>query len=208
MYFSLVEKYFTYMRTSAPSLLPIFRSQLQADLLAALLSPDAQPVSIAELARMLRAPHPTVHREVDRLEKAALITTRKLGNARLVEANSASPYLPELSALVTRAFGVPAVLRRELGAVEGIDAAAVFGSWAHRATGGSGSVPRDIDLLIIGEADLDEVYDAVSRAEEALRLPVDVVKMRRSEWKRQRDGFLEAVESRPMAMLWGELASL
>lgn len=186
-------------------MLPIFRSELQGNLLAALLSPDAQPVSIAELARMLRAPHPTVHREVDRLEKAGLVITRKLGNVRLVEADRESPYLPELSALVIRAFGVPAVLRRELGGVGGIDVAAVFGSWAHRVGGGSGPVPRDIDLLVIGDADLDEVHNAVSRAEEALRLPVDVVKMRRSEWKRQRAGFLEAVESRPMVMLWGEL---
>lgn len=193
------------MRTAAPGSLPIFRSELQGNLLAALFSPDAQAVSIAELARMLRAPHPTVHREVDRLEKAGLVVTRKLGNVRLVEADKGSPYLPELSSLVTRAFGVPAVLRRELGSVEGIDAAAVFGSWADRATGGSGPVPRDIDLLVIGDADLDEVYKAVSRAEEALRLPVDVVKMRRSEWKRQQAGFLETVESRPMVILWGEL---
>ncbi|MBK5228730.1 MAG: MarR family transcriptional regulator [Actinobacteria bacterium] len=195
------------MRTQAPSLLPIFRSQLQADVLAVLLSPDAEPVSIAELARMLRAPHATVHREIERLEAAELVTTRKLGNLRLVEADKGSPYIDiaELSALVTRAFGVPAILRRELDSVEGIEAAAVFGSWADRATGGSGPVPRDIDLLIIGEADLDEVYAAVTRAEQALRLPVDVVKMRRSEWKKQRQGFLESVQSRPMVILWGDL---
>ncbi|MPZ70903.1 MAG: helix-turn-helix domain-containing protein [Actinobacteria bacterium] len=193
------------MRTAAAGLLPIFRSELQANLLAVVLSPDAEPVSIAELARILRAPHPTVHREVERLERAGLVTTRRLGNIRLVEANKESPYTPELRSLVTRAFGVPAILRRELEAVEGIEAAAVFGSWADRATGGSGPVPRDIDLLVIGDADLDDVYAAVSRAEEVLRLPVDVVKMRRSEWKRQRRGFLESVESRPMVVLWGEL---
>lgn len=49
------------MRSAAPALLPIFRSRLQADILAALLlNPDAE-YSLTELAERFKAPPSTVH---------------------------------------------------------------------------------------------------------------------------------------------------
>lgn len=53
------------MRSSAPALLPIFRSRLQADILALLLNPDDE-YSLTELAQRFHAPLSTVHGEVKR----------------------------------------------------------------------------------------------------------------------------------------------
>ena len=46
---------------------------------------------------------------------------------RLVRANTASPYYGGLAEVLTRAFGVPAVLAEALPPVRGINAAYIYG---------------------------------------------------------------------------------
>ena len=64
------------MRSAAPALLPVFRSQLQADILAALLLNPGQEYSLTELAQRFGAPLSTVHGEVKRLTGAGLLHRR------------------------------------------------------------------------------------------------------------------------------------
>src|ERR1035437_1039136 len=100
------------MRTSAPPLLAVFRSQLQGDLLARVLLSPGQ-LSVSDLARVLGAPIPTVAREVTRLEGAGLLTTSRVGRARLVSGNDVNPALGPLRELVMIAFGPRQVINDE-----------------------------------------------------------------------------------------------
>jgi len=159
-------------RQPAPSLLPVLRSQQQGEILALILGDPELEVSLTEIAARTGAPHASVYREVHRAEQAGLVTTRKLGNVRLVRANTASPYYGGLSEILTRAFGVPAVLTEALQSVQGITAAYIYGSWAARHEGQPGQRPvGDIDVLILGEPDRDQLYAAVSAAEERAGYP-------------------------------------
>ena len=146
-------------RAAAPSLLPVLRSQQQGEILALLLGDPGLEVSLTEIARRTGAPHPSVHREVERAQRAGLVTSRKVGNTRLVRADTASPYYAGLAEVLTRAFGVPAVLAAEFRGVRGISAAYVYGSWAARHAGQPGERPvGDIDVLVLGEPDRDQLY--------------------------------------------------
>lgn len=188
--------------TRAPSLLPILRSRQQGEILALLLGdPDAE-LSLTDVARLTGAPHPSVFREVERAERAGLVTSRKVGNTRLVRADVASPYYAGLADVLTRAFGVPAVLAGELAAVQGIAAAWVFGSWAARHAGQAGVRPvGDIDVLVLGDPDRDALYEAASRAERRLGRPVQVT-VRGASWLESGTGsFHDTVTSRPMLRL-------
>lgn len=79
------------------------------------------------------------------------MTTRKVGNTRLARANTDSPYYAGLSEVLTRAFGVPAIVAQALAPVAGISAAYIYGSWAARHQGHTGQRPvGDIDVLILG----------------------------------------------------------
>jgi predicted nucleotidyltransferase len=186
----------------SPSLLPILRSQQQGEILALLLGdPDAE-LSLTDIARLTGAPHPSVFREVERAERAGLVTSRKVGNTRLVRADTASPYYAGLADVLTRAFGVPAVLAGELAAVSGITAAWVFGSWAARHAGKGGVRPvGDIDVLVLGDPDRHALYEAASRAEGRLGRPVQVT-VRGALWLESGSGsFHDTVTSRPMLQL-------
>jgi len=189
-------------RTPSPSLLPILRSQQQGEILALLLGDPDLEISLTEIAARTGAPHPSVHREVERAEQAGLVTSRKVGNTRLVRANTDSPYYDGLADVLTKAFGVPAVLARLLREVRGIKDASIYGSWAARHAGQSGVRPvGDIDLLVLGEPDRDQLYEALAQAERLLGRTVQVT-VRDPNWLESGSGsFRQTVLSRPMLRL-------
>jgi DNA-binding transcriptional ArsR family regulator len=182
--------------------LPILRSQQQGEILALLLGDPDLELSLTEIAARTGTPHASVHREIGRAERAGLVVTRKLGNTRLVRANTASPYYAGLAEILTRAFGVPAVLAEVLQPVGGIAAAYIYGSWAARHEGQAGQRPvGDIDVLVLGEPDRDQLYAALSDAEERLGRPVQAT-IRSANWLDTGSGaFHDTVTGRPLLMI-------
>jgi predicted nucleotidyltransferase len=186
------------MRASAPPLLPIFRSQLQGELLALVLADPARRWTIDELAERTGEPYQTVATEVRRLQEAELLEATTVGRTKLLSANQTNPYLRPLSQLATMAFGPPIVIGKEFAAVDGIETIYIYGSWAARYQGEPGPAPNDIDVLVIGRPDRDEVYDAARRAQQRLGREVNVTQRTRKQWDTATDGFSEQVRSSPM----------
>jgi len=183
-------------------LLPILRSQQQGEILALLLGDPDLELSLTEIAERTGTPHPSVHREIDRAEQAGLVTTRKVGNTRLVRADTASPYYAGLSDVLTKAFGVPAVIADALQRVKGISDAYIYGSWAARHAGQPGQRPvGDIDVLVLGTPDRDQLFDALSAAEKRLGRPIQAT-IRDDDWLDSGSGsFHDTVTSRPLLKL-------
>jgi len=189
-------------RQPAPSLLPILRSQQQGEILALLLGDPDLELSLTEIAARTGTPHASVYREIQRAEQAGLVTSRKIGNTRLVRANADSPYYGGLAEILTRSFGVPAVLAEALRDVSGITAAYIYGSWAARHEGQAGQRPvGDIDVLVLGKPDRDQLYAALSTAEERLARLVQPT-IRDSTWLESGSGaFHDTITSRPLVRL-------
>ena len=129
------------MRTAAPALIPIFRSALQARVLLLVLTDD-EPHTIADLTRLLRAPEPTVYREVRRLLEADLLASTRVGRAVVLRPADQNPATGPLRQLLTVTYGPVAYLERALSGVAGIQEAHVYGSWAARWHGEPGPVCR------------------------------------------------------------------
>lgn len=186
-------------RSPPPPLLPILRSQQQAELLALLLGNPDLEVSLSDLADRTRVPYASVHREIERAEATGLLTSRKVGRTRLVRANVASPYYAGLADVLTKAFGVPHLLASALSNVPGIERAIIYGSWAARYSGepGQRSV-GDIDVLVLGEPDRDALFEAVSAMQEQVGRQVQLT-IRDRDWLTSGTGsFHDTVTSRPM----------
>jgi len=181
-------------------LMAIFRSQLQGELLAGVLLAPGSP-TISGLARDLRAPIPTVQREVSRLEAAGVLSSRRIGRARLVEADESNPALEPLRQLVLVAFGSRFVVAEELRAVAGVEEAYLFGSWAARYEGEHGRPPGDVDVLIVGTSDRDQLFDACQRAELRLRREVNATVVAPARWAAADEPFLQEVRQRPLVSL-------
>jgi DNA-binding transcriptional ArsR family regulator len=186
-------------RGATPSLLPILRSRQQGEILTAVLGDPDIEMSVASLAEQLQLPYPSVHREIERAEQAGLVVSRRLGNLRLVRANPDSPYYAGLTDVLLKAFGPPVVIGAELAGVPRVEEAFIFGSWAARYHEQQGPRPvGDIDLLVLGDADRDALYEATARASAKLGREVQVT-IRKPGWLTTGTGtFHDTVTSRPL----------
>lgn len=184
------------MRTSAPPLLPVFRSRMQGDLLAQMLLTPTREMSITDLAARIDGSVAAVQREVDRLERAGILVSRRVGRTRLVKADIRSPVFEALGKLVLVGFGPALVMAEELVGVEGVTEAFIFGSWAERYEGMDGPAPADVDVLVIGAPDRDEVHEAALRVERRLGMPVNMTVRAEDSWRREAsDGFTRQVRA-------------
>jgi predicted nucleotidyltransferase len=167
--------------------------------LAFLLSAPERRTSLTELAERLGIPFPTVHREVDRAERAGLVSSAKTGNVRLVRANTESPYFEGLADVLVKAFGPPQVIAEEFAGIPAVEEVIVFGSWAARYAGTPGERPvGDIDTLVLGDPDPDLVYEAAARAARRLGREVQVT-IREPGWLDAGEGsFHDTVVGRPL----------
>ena len=154
--------------------------------------------SVSELSSATGIPQATVSREVARLEEAGLLRSVRRGRLRLVQADDHLSYYPELRALLLKTIGPAAVLRHRLADITGIESAYIFGSWAARYSGERGPAPNDIDLLVIGDPDLDALYAACREAERELRLDVNPVVRPAADWRKRATGFLADIRKGPL----------
>jgi predicted nucleotidyltransferase/biotin operon repressor len=189
------------MRTEAPLLLPLFRSRSQARLLAHVFLHPNDRRSLNQLAAELGIDPATVQREAERLEQAGILTSERVGNARLIRPNESSPFYPELSGLIFKAFGPRPVLRELLRHLPGVERAFIFGSWARRYAGESGEAPGDIDLLILGEPDRRTLSRLCREASQELGLDVRPTVLAPEEWETDATGFIRSVKDQPLVPL-------
>lgn len=170
---------------SPPAFLPIFRSPGQARLLALLfLDGGRRWRSLTELARAVELAPSSVQREVERLERAGIVTTERIGNIRRVRASDTSPFYPELRGLLIKAFGPVPVLAARLLALDGVERAFIFGSWArdHLRPDEMTEPPGDIDVVVIGTPDPDRVYAACEAAESELGIEISPLIVDAAQW--------------------------
>jgi predicted nucleotidyltransferase len=187
------------LKTAAPPLLPIFRSALQAQILARLYLHAEEQATAKQLAESAGVTVAGVHKELSRLVSAGLVEAEDVGRTRVFRAARESPLYAPLRSLLERTVGVEEILRDRLTRLDGVEAAAIYGSWA------SGEVrpESDIDLLVIGEVDYGELASVVTEAERRAGREIGLSLFSRDELRQhlQRAGFLSRV-------LGGELIEL
>ena len=185
------------MRSAAPALLPVFRSQLQADLLAALLLNPGREYSMTELAQRFSAPLSTVHGEVKRLTEAGLLRRRNVGRSALVQANSGNRLVEPLAELLLLSWGPLQVIADEFAELDGAERVLIFGSWAARYLQRPGPPPHDLDVLVVGRPTRGSVYDAADRAQQRLGMPVNPVIRSAEAWGDAADPLIQQIQSGP-----------
>lgn len=179
--------------------LPLFRSAAQYRVVGELYTNVGRQFTISQLADRAQTSHPTVSREVARLAEAALVRTWREGNRTLVTANAETPIFENLRDLMVKVYGPVPILEEELAGLA--SNALIFGSWAARSAGERGSVPADIDVLVIGDADPLRVWEGAARASRRLGMEVNALVRTEQEWVADEGGFASEVRRRPVIEL-------
>ncbi len=186
------------MRSAAPALLPIFRSRLQADILAALLLNPEDEYSLTELAERFHAPPSTVHGEVKRLTDAGLIRRREIGRSAIVRADTSNRLMKPLAELLLLSWGPLQVVAEEFSGLEGVEQVLIFGSWAARYHQRPGKPPHDLDVLVVGSPSREDVYAAADRAQQRVGMPVNPVIRSEEAWRLASDPLVRQIQSSPL----------
>lgn len=182
------------MRSEAPALMPIFRSQHQAALLAWLLLHPDHEYTLTELAKRLAVPLTTLQREAQRLVGAGILQDRTLGRARLLRADLNNRAAAPLTRLLEVTFGPETVIGEEFD-LTNAQQVLIYGSWAERYHGRPGPPPNDVDVLVVGRLDRANVYEAADRAQARLGMQVNPVIRTPEQWANDADSLVLQIKA-------------
>jgi predicted nucleotidyltransferase len=153
-------------KNAASLLFPAVRREI----LAAMLLHSQKSWYLSSLAKHTKAAPSHLHRELAALSEAGILTRRVSGREVYFEADPACPFLPELSGLLQKLVGAPAVLEKALKPLgKKITCAFIHGSIAR----GEEVTGSDIDLIVIGDVTISDLLPALQKAERALGRPVN-----------------------------------
>jgi predicted nucleotidyltransferase len=191
------------MKVSASRLLPVLRSDTVGKILAELFLTPERRVTLSDLAKAVGTSLPTAVREVDRMVDAGLLSEERIGRARRVWPNMGSPLFGPLADLIALTYGPKPVLEAALAGLDGIERAYIYGSWAARYLGEAGGPPKDVDVLVVGQPDLDELFILAEEARGKLHREVNIRSVGPVAWSKHDsdDAFLTHVRSRPLIEL-------
>ncbi|WP_366919728.1 nucleotidyltransferase domain-containing protein [Burkholderia orbicola] len=152
---------------------------MQRVLGATLLEPD-RCFTLQELLRLASSGHGSAQKQIDRLIEAGVLKEdARRGRQRSIRANTDFVLYPELVEIARKTFAVAEPLKEALSPFAGhISTAFVFGSVAK----GTDSSRSDIDLIVIGDAQLLELAEALHAAEHDLQRPINFSLYEPAEW--------------------------
>jgi predicted nucleotidyltransferase len=179
---------------------------MQVRLLALLLLQPERRWVLQELADALDAPQSSVHRELARAEAAGVIRRDDTSRPYRFSAATDDAAYRSLADVLRQSVGVESELRTLLNRPD-VHAAAIHGSWAS----GARRPDSDIDVLVVGNADLAELRRLVRRVGKATGRRVDLTLMRDDEFARllaDRSSFVRRLMEAPVISLVGDLASI
>jgi hypothetical protein len=188
------------MTRNASVLAPVLRSETQARLLAAVLLHPDREASIADLARETGSDPGNLHAEVERLVQAGILTDRRAGRTRLLRAGT-SALIGPLANLLLLGYGPKTVVETALSGIPGIEQAFIGGSWAARYEGQPGAFPNDVDVIVVGKPDRDDVTEAVVEALRTAGHDGQVIFRSPSAWRDPKDAFTRTTKQRPLVEL-------
>ncbi len=183
--------------------LDVLLSKTKQHLLSAILLQPERSWYLSELARRLHVPPSSLQRELAQFVETGIVTRRQDGNRVYFQANRICPVFQELSQMLTKTVGLADVVRSALMPLRSnIDVALIYGSIASSKERPS----SDVDLMVIGRANLADLSVILRPLEEQLGRSVNVSVYTTQEFLKrlnQRNHFLGSVLKTELLFILG-----
>lgn len=151
-------------------------------------NPDT-PIHLRGAVRQFKEEINAVRRELNRLEEINLLNTEKRGNRKYYKLNKSHPFYDSLLVLIHKTFGLGGDIVKSSKKLGDIQFALLTSSY----TKGIALEPHDVDLVIVGEVDLDLLSELVGVAENRLGKEVNYTVLSAEDFdlrKKRRDAFV------------------
>jgi predicted nucleotidyltransferase len=180
----------------------IFGSRIRAKILGWFFTHTDESFFVRQIASILKEDPTNVSREMANLEKLGILRSGRNGNLKLFQASADCPFFKELKWLVLKTTGVAGQIRAAIEKFPGIDYAFIYGSYAK----GDERHNSDVDILIIGDVNLDRLDSHLGKLEKTLGREISYVLYSMEEFKskkKAKDRFLMGVLSGKKIMVVG-----
>ncbi len=172
----------------------LLRSNAEVKVLGVVLFTDG--LHLREIARRAGVSPYEAKKELENLAGLGVLLSERRGNNVIFRADAGCPFLPDLRGIYQKTEGTLRQLSETLHNVNGVKYAFVFGSAAR----GMQKPHSDIDLMIIGDADDDEISGLMFRLQAKSGREVNYILWTVEDLKektRKKSGFLKTIiESR------------
>jgi len=158
---------------------------------------------VRQLANILKEDSTNLSRELSNLENAGILSSTREGSLKYFWANKRCSFFNELKGFVLKTAGVVGEFRAVLEKAPDIKYAFIFGSYAK----GEEKADSDIDLMVIGNVNLDRFDSLISRLEKKFGRTINYVAYDYKEFldkRKRKDGFIRDVLRDKKIMLRGD----
>jgi len=153
-----------------------------------LFNPDV-PIHLRGAVRDFKEEINAVRREMGRLEEIGFLTSESRGNRKYFLLNTNHPYLPELMGIFHKTFGLGGAILQNQEKLGDIQFVILAGSFTNFLKSSS----HNVDMIVIGTVNVDELNTIVEEAEKKIGRQINYTVMKPSEYilrKKRRDTFI------------------
>jgi len=180
-----------------------FGSKTRATLLSKLLMNPDKTFYIRELSRELNIPYSMLYKEEKNLASLGILNEEKKGKITLISINKKLPYYTELKNLIIKTTGLTDTIKKALTNLKETRYALIYGSFAS----GEESEKSDIDLLIIGNPNEENLLNTTSQIEKELGREINHILWNEQEFIKRATGkhhLLTDITHKPIIMIIGD----
>jgi predicted nucleotidyltransferase len=181
----------------------LITSKVRHALLVLFITHPDERFYLKQLTRDLGLSSSQLQKELAKLREIGFLTSSRESNTRYYQANKAFPLFPELKSMIYKTAGLADFLRETLEDIGPIDVALIYGSVAKNVE----DMRSDVDLLVIGDIDLDALHDAIGSAEKSIEREINPTVFSRKDWSariKKKQAFAIDILSGPKIVLIGD----
>ena len=156
----------------------LITSKSRIEVLTWFVSHPGERFHYLQLDRLLASSRASLQRELKRLEDGGVLHSTKEANIRFYSIDQDYPLYPELKSIIFKTAGLADFLRHSLNEIGVVEVALIYGSVAKNVE----DMASDVDLLVIGDIDMDALHMALDAAEQRIGREVNPTVYSREEW--------------------------
>ncbi len=187
--------------------LQLTKSRLRQKILSYYFTNPAKSLYVRQLASLLKEDPGNLSKEFSSLVNEGIFIAEAKGNQKHFYLNKRYPLYSELKSILFKTVGVEGRLKDIIGKTKGVKLSFIYGSYAANKENAS----SDVDLLIIGKPDENELLKEIESAERVLGREINYNIYPVAEFKKRikkGDNFISNILKRPKIMLKGELDAI
>jgi predicted nucleotidyltransferase len=158
-------------------------SSTRAELLGLFFNNPDDRFYLREIARHIGKDAAGIKRELDKLVKIGLLAKEKRGVQKYYYANKNSPIFSEMKGLIFKTTGAQGAMKTSLSRLKGVQVAFIYGSYAK----GAEKEESNINIMVIGQANITELNDMVMGLEEKLKRDIDYLVFDELEYRKRKE---------------------